>query len=240
MKKTNLPRRGQIAEEAARLMYEEGVREFLTAKRLAAKRVGGGNRKSTRRIRDLPSNAEIQEALLWHATLAEGPGRKRGLARMRCVAYETMSELEEFSPRLIGSVSTGHVRMGSDIDLHLFSDAPDDLRRHLDILGWDFSEKHVCIRRGSTICDYLHFYLDWWIPIEITLYPVLALRERSRSSTDGRPMHRLKRKELSALLKREHTEEWGRYLREGLGPMMDEHTEAQGPCFPFQSLRTHS
>ena len=35
--------------------------------------------------------------------------------------------LSEFSPRLIGSVSTGHIRRGSDIDLHVFTDDLDPL-----------------------------------------------------------------------------------------------------------------
>jgi hypothetical protein len=34
-----------------------------------------------------------------------------------------MRLLCRFRPRLIGSVMTGHVRKGSDIDLHLFSDS---------------------------------------------------------------------------------------------------------------------
>jgi len=38
---------------------------------------------------------------------------------MRVIALEAMQALERFSPRLIGSVATGHVRRGSDIDLHV-------------------------------------------------------------------------------------------------------------------------
>ena len=58
--------RGAIAVEAARLMYEEGVKQYFTAKRLAAKRLLGrvGGRRLRYRPMDLPSNGEIRDALL--------------------------------------------------------------------------------------------------------------------------------------------------------------------------------
>jgi hypothetical protein len=58
--------RAQIAAESARVMYEEQVKEYFKAKRIAAKRLLG--RVEARRVRfrprDLPSNGEIREALL--------------------------------------------------------------------------------------------------------------------------------------------------------------------------------
>ena len=81
-----------IATEAARLMYEEGVKQYFTAKRMAARRLLG--RVAGRRLRyrpaDLPSNGEIRDALLALAALAEGSGRTRRLFAMRIVALEAM------------------------------------------------------------------------------------------------------------------------------------------------------
>ena len=120
--------RAAIAQLAAQIMYGEDVKQYFTAKRLAAKRLlGQVNAKAIRyRPHDLPSNGEIKEALLELVTEIEGDGRTRRLFAMRIVALEAMEALAPFNPRLIGSVATGHVRSGSDVDIHVFTwDATD-------------------------------------------------------------------------------------------------------------------
>src|SRR5215470_15604623 len=112
--------RQSIALEAARLMYERVETEYFTAKRKAAKRLCRGSVKPE----DLPSNAEIREQIQLFARLHEGDQRTRHLRDMRVEALRLMRLLRPFKPRLIGSVMTGHVRKGSDIDIHLFTDSP--------------------------------------------------------------------------------------------------------------------
>src|SRR5438309_7944979 len=110
--------RQAIALEAARLMYERVGSEYYTAKRKAAKRLCRRGVKPE----DLPSNAEIREQIQLFARMHEGDKRTRHLRDMRLEALRLMRLLRPFRPRLIGSVMTGHVRKGSDIDLHVFSD----------------------------------------------------------------------------------------------------------------------
>lgn len=43
-----------------------------------------------------------------------------------------MRLVPKFHPKLIGSVITGHVRQGSDIDIHVFSDSVDSIRSLAD------------------------------------------------------------------------------------------------------------
>jgi hypothetical protein len=102
--------RAAIAQLAAQIMYGEGVKQYFTAKRIAAKRLIGrtGARRLRYRPRDLPSNGEIHEALLALAIEIEGERRTRRLFAMRVVALEAMAPLESFHARLIGSVATGH------------------------------------------------------------------------------------------------------------------------------------
>src|SRR6266511_5602715 len=111
--------RQAIALEAARLMYERIEAEYFTAKRKAAKRLCRGGVKPE----DLPSNAEIREQIQVFARIHEGDKRTEHLREMRLQALKLMRLLQAFKPRLIGSVMTGHVRKGSDIDVHLFSDS---------------------------------------------------------------------------------------------------------------------
>src|SRR5438128_8816223 len=116
----NVKLRQAIALEAARLMYERSETEYFTAKRKAAKRLC---RKGVK-PEDLPSNAEIRDQIQTFARIHEGDRRTRHLRDMRLEALRLMRLLRLFKPRLIGSVMTGHVRKGSDIDIHVFSDSP--------------------------------------------------------------------------------------------------------------------
>src|ERR1700746_1861768 len=111
--------RQAIALEAARLMYERAESEYYTAKRKAAKRLCRRGLKPE----NLPSNAEIRDQIQVFARLHEGDKRTEHLRDMRLEALRLMRLLRAFRPRLIGSVMTGHVRKGSDIDIHVFTDS---------------------------------------------------------------------------------------------------------------------
>jgi predicted nucleotidyltransferase len=237
----NAQLRLSIAREAARLMYEEDVKQYFTAKRMASRRVCGrvGGKQIRYRPADLPSNGEIREQLLELAELAEGSRRGRRLFAMRITALEAMEALDPFDPRLIGSVSTGHVRRGSDIDLHVFTDNEDALFAHLKRLRWTFETERVSILKFGKIRDYLHVHVADLFSVELTVYERRELRFRPRSSTDGKPIDRLNRKRLMDLLASEHPEPWARYLQDGtiedLDDLLTEDEDAPRPG-PFDGL----
>ena len=181
--------RGMIACEAARLMYEDGVREYRDAKRKAAKRFGP--EKALSLGSHLPTNAEIHEEL---ARLIESreqtllPGR---LLNLRATALAYLELLAPFSPYLVGSVLSGAVTSRSDIDIHLFADAVEEVENLLEGEGIDFQTETVPIRKGGVITDYTHIYLeDQGTVIECSVYPVKERRNRTLSSITGRPMER--------------------------------------------------
>jgi len=209
--------REAIAQLAAQIMYGEDVKQYFTAKHLAAKRLLG--RTSTRgqrhRSRDLPSNGEIKQALLELVEDIEGDARTRRLFAMRIAAIEAMAELVDFAPRLIGSVATGHVRQGSDIDIHLFADDPEDVIAHVQHLGWTFDVRRVSIMKHGQPREFTHVEVPDVFPLELTVYPPRELRIRPRSSTDGKPIVRLRESAVRALCAREHPEAWKRYVDTG-------------------------
>ena len=183
-------------------MYDEDVSQYFVAKRMAAKRLFGraGGKRMRFRPRDLPSNGEIQAALLELADEREGDRRLDRLREMRELALAVMRELEEFEPRLIGSVATGHIRRGSDIDIQLFTedlDAPEDW---LVEQGWPYEREDVLIRRPKGFVEYQHLRLELDHPIELSVYPLMDLRHRPRSSTDGQPIDRVSIRRLEAML----------------------------------------
>ena len=126
--------RQSIALEAARLMYERVETEYFTAKRKAAKRLCRGSVKPS----DLPSNSEIRDQIQLFARLHEGDKRTVHLKEMRLAALAVMRLLRPFKPRLIGSVMTGHIRKGSDIDLHVFANSAGLITNILENAGYQF------------------------------------------------------------------------------------------------------
>ena len=221
--------RAALAQLAAQIMYGEDVKQYFTAKRLAAKRLLGQlNAKSIRyRSRDLPSNGEIKQALLELVTEIEGSGRTRRLFAMRIVALETMEALARFTPRLIGSVATGHVRSGSDVDIHVFAWDASDVEAHVSELGWVHETQRVSIVKHGKVMEFTHVHVPDVFPIELTVYPPNELRNRPRSSTDGKPIVRIRDSALRAICEKEHLELWQRYLSDGWTPSMQDILEAE-------------
>src|SRR5246127_3612545 len=148
--------RQAIALEAARPMYESVESEYYTAKRKAAKRLFRGGVKPE----DLPSNAEIRDQIQVFARIHEGEQRTKHLRGMRLEALRLMRLLRPFRPRLIGSVMTGHVRKGSDIDIHVFCDSPrlvcDLLER--EGLQYDLERKQVVKHGESRVFTHIHVF----------------------------------------------------------------------------------
>lgn len=213
--KTHSQLRVELTKMAAKLMYEEGVSQFYDAKRIAAKRLltqgGGGNYW----IKDLPSNGEISEVLALMADLHEGDAKTAQLFAMRIIALDIMELLSAFDPRLIGSVSTGRVRAGSDIDIHIFTEDIASLEARIHELGWRYETDQVVIQRLGKIEEFTHIYIDNHYPIELSVYPMRDLRIQGRSSTDGMPIVRIKHMRLHELIMQEHSEYWVRYLETG-------------------------
>src|SRR3970040_818506 len=113
--------RQHIATDAARIMAEEGVRDFQTAKRKAAARLGLPETKH------LPGNDEVDSALQEYLRLFHAGRLTQSVLRLRVLATEAMRFLEKFEPRLVGPVLSGTVTSASAIELHLTADSPEEI-----------------------------------------------------------------------------------------------------------------
>ncbi|MHB1425027.1 MAG: tRNA adenylyltransferase [Gemmataceae bacterium] len=192
--------RQAIALEAARLMYERIESEYFTAKRKAAKRLCRRGFKPE----NLPSNAEIREQIQLFARMHEGDKRTENLRDMRLEALRLMRLLRQFRPRLIGSVMTGHVRKGSDIDLHVFCDSPALLADVLEQAGCQFDvERKQVIKHGEARL-FTHIHVFDRFNFELTVYPEDKAHYVFKSSITGKAIERASIRELEELLAREY------------------------------------
>src|SRR5579859_3611278 len=175
--------RRQIALLAARLMYEREESEYFTAKRKAARRLGVEYRF---RPKDLPSNREIRDQIQALANLYEGEKRQENLCKMRIAALQLMRLLCAFRPKLIGSTFTGHVRKGSDIDIHVFSDHPSAVTIVLEDERLPFTVERKRIIKHNEERTFTHIHVAGTFNVELTLYPLDKVNFAFKSSITGK------------------------------------------------------
>jgi predicted HD phosphohydrolase len=194
--------RRQIAWEAARLMYDRQESEYYRAKMKAARRICQGWVKPA----DLPSNGEIRDEIQSLARLHEGQRQRENLYAMRIEALRVMRLLARFRPRLIGSVLTGHVRQGSDIDIHLFSDSVSAICLLLDDEGLLYDVERKRVRKQGEERLFTHIHVKDSFPLELTIYAADQAHQVTKSSVTGKPMERASIAELEQLLRQEYPE----------------------------------
>ncbi len=192
--------RRQIAWEAARLMYERQESEYYRAKMKAARKLCQGWAKPA----DLPSNTEIRDQVQMLARPYEGDRRSENLQQMRLTALALMKQLAPFRPRLIGSVLTGHIRQGSDIDLHVFSDTVEAVTHQLDQLGTPYEVERKQVRKNGEQQTFNHVHVQGEFPIELTIYAANQAHYVFKSSITGKAIERTSIPQLEQFLANEY------------------------------------
>ena len=108
--------------------------------------------------------------------------------------------LKRFRPRLIGSVLTGHIRRGSDIDLHLFADNLHAVASELEYHGLRYDMQRKEVTKHGTTNVYRHIHVEGTFPIELTIYAANQAHYVFKSSITGKAIERASLNELEALL----------------------------------------
>ena len=135
--------RRQIAYIAARMMAEDGIADYGTAKTKAARQAGLSDSAQ------LPDNHEVEEALREYQELYQKDEQPAHLRRLREVAVKVMREFEDFRPALVGSVLSGTAGQFSDVNLQLFTDDSKLLTMFLLNKRYRFEEGSKKIRRAD-------------------------------------------------------------------------------------------
>ncbi len=227
--------RRQIAWDAARLMYERAESEYYRAKMKAARRLCRGWVKPA----DLPSNAEIRDQIQAFARMHEGDRRSENLQAMRLEAMRLMRLLAPFRPRLIGSVLIGHVRQGSDIDLHVFSDGIESVTGFLDSEGLVYDVERKQVRKDGEERVFTHVHVQDRFELELTIYASRLAHVVTKSSITGKPIERASLAELTELMRREYP---GLDIHQALNDLEEEIDRFQvyeSLLLPLENVKQH-
>jgi len=137
--------RRHIAYIAARMMAEDGIADYGTAKNKAARQAGLADSAL------LPDNHEIEAALREYQELYQKEEQPAHLRRLREIAVKVMREFGDFRPALVGSVLAGTAGQFSDVNLQLFTDDSKLLTMFLLNKRYRFEEGSRKIRRGDRV-----------------------------------------------------------------------------------------
>lgn len=190
MRPSNIRR--QIASAAARLIAEEGMRDYGMAKRKAARQLGVGPNE------ELPTNAEIEEAVRDYQAIYFADEQPEQLRALRSATLDLMVELDRFKPYATGGVVDGTAGRFSAIELQVFADSAKEVEVFLLNNGVDFDSRDP--RRPDRNSPETTLLFDWDdLPVELSVFPAGLERSRSRE--------RMRAESLRALLDKEEETE---------------------------------
>ena len=183
--------RRAIACAAARLMAEEGIGDYGSAKRKAARGLGATEAEA------LPTNEEIESELrAWHSLYQEDEQRER-VRDLRSTALEVMQLLAEFNPYLTGGALDGTAGRYSAVEIELYADSSKDVE--IALLSHGISYDTIDNRRIGLDAQ---LRLEWNdFPVLISVFPPLAERQQPRSPHGGRGRQRVRAEAVRELLR---------------------------------------
>lgn len=188
-----------VAQEAARIIVDHGIRDYRLAKQKAAERLGVTARGA------LPRNGEIEAAVAEHLQIFGRESHADHLRLMRVAALSAMELLASFTPRLVGPVLVGTADKNSAVNLHLFADSAEVVAMELADMGISYRpyERRLKSRRNrvETYAGFEFHYSN--SAIQATVFPVNGIRQAPMSPIDGKPMKRVGADFVQQLL--EHT-----------------------------------
>lgn len=178
--------RQRVAQEAARIIVDHGIRDYRLAKQKAADRLGIVGRGA------LPGNAEVETAVAEHLKIFRRESHAEHLRLMRVAALSAMELLASFTPRLVGPVLAGTADENSAVNLHVFADSPEAVAMELASMGINYRpyERRLKSRRNQveTFAGFEFHHSN--SAIQATVFPVDGIRQAPMSPIDGKPMKR--------------------------------------------------
>jgi hypothetical protein len=179
--------RSRLVHEAARIICEDGLSDYRLAKQKAVERLGLGFGTP------LPSNADVQTAVIQYQRLFGGRAYADRLTHLRRTAVRAMRLLAEFEPRLVGAVASGATTDAHRVQLHCFADKPEQIDVLLESRGMRFevSERRYRYADGQTGDVPVLSFMAADVGVDVAIFPERGLRDAPLSPVDGQTFKRL-------------------------------------------------
>ena len=176
-----------VCEEAARIMDQQGIRDFQVAKTKAVERLGLGRRFP------LPSNREIEQALKQRLRLFNAEVWTNRCRLLWRLATETMEMFSSYNPRVVGPLLRGIVTDKTPVELHLFADSPEEITDSFleYAIPYECFDKRVRFRRNRYALIPAFRFACEDVSVELLAFARKDIREAPICPVDGQPMRRL-------------------------------------------------
>jgi len=181
--------RQMIAQQAARMMAEEGVSDYAYAKKKAGRQLGVTDKQG------LPSNLEVEEEIRLYNALYLADVQPEHLAQLRKNALFTMELLQQFNPYLTGAVLDGTAGLGTETHIHLFADSAKEVEIFLlnENIPFEVNEKSYRVlndgkrdKRGDGRKKVPMLTLETELGlIQISIFEVDDVRYATKRAADG-------------------------------------------------------
>lgn len=157
-----------VANLAAQMIMEEGIKDYLFAKKKAAKSLGLNEKAS------LPTNSQIDKAIDDFNKIFNSNIDIEFLQQFKTQALEIMDIFKNFKPHLMNQLSQGIIPKFPEIKINLFADNLKDVEYILlnSQISYDFKEVKMNSKEGKHSIKFVPtIYLDNLpIPAEIKVY----------------------------------------------------------------------
>ena len=188
-----------VARRAAEVIMEEGITDYLFAKKKAAKYLG------LLPSENLPSNQEIDDALKEYQNIFQEQVDSEIISKIKKEALNTMILFEDFNPHLTGQLLEGLIPKFPKIQINLFTDDIKEVEYTLlnnniafDIKDTIYQEKLSKKKSTKTVPAFILEGL--WFPIELKVYFENDIRSKKNNllSSKGKNIKAIKEFEFDS------------------------------------------
>lgn len=184
--------RQKICDAAARIIYEDGIRDYQKAKQRACESL------HIKTNAYLPTNEEIEHALHKRIELFETNDKKLASQKQLTIARDVLTILSNYQPRVTQTLLTSTKLKNNPLEIHAFSDSPEPV---CDELNWrGISSVLVEKRYRYSNSQYVHVPLIVCkledCDIEISVFREKELHRLPVCPTNGKTYQRISLKQL--------------------------------------------
>ena len=177
-----------VARRVAEVIMEEGITDYLFAKKKAAKYLG------LLASENLPSNQEIDNALKEYQSIFQEKVDSEVLDKIKKEALNIMGIFKDFNPHLIGQLLEGLIPKFPKVQINLFTDNLKEVEYILlnNNIAFDIKDKlyqEKLSKKKSTRIIPTFILEGLWFPIELKVYFENDMRSKKNNLLSNKGMN---------------------------------------------------